>query len=258
MDSFDILRPGPWFGPKSGQPEQGGHSESMDEKAVLLRLCDKLKSGDFSARSELEYFIGTCPNSSLRRQAIRLFCFVARHQDIPFLGRLLEKSEHEEILTVVVTAPCTLSPEIVPYLLVLLERYVGTSLQEDILSSINTLFPFGYGDGEEDLPKLSVRFSAFASSLEPGGYYHEGLPSHPGRLTKKLVESAADSRHRKVKFPLANIPTLLSVWSGEKCPVSYGQFVDEAAFQSVLDYVGRIASLSWNKGGKYFYREHVL
>jgi hypothetical protein len=254
---FDILHPGPWFGPKSTEPDRGAQSAPTANGTQLLDLCHELKSGNFSARAALESFISTCNEPLIKRQAIRLYCFVARHSDIAFIGRLAERLDHDEILTIVITAPDTLSPEIIPYLFTLLEIYKDTSIEKDILSSINMLFPFGYDGGDVSLPELAARFAGFAKSLEPGHHYFEGVPAYAGNLTKKLVEAAANSRHRNAKFPLTHVPTLLSVWSAEKCPIFYGQPVDDAGFKAILEYVNRIAALSWDRGAKYFYRHRI-
>ncbi|WP_157815319.1 Imm47 family immunity protein [Pseudomonas sp. QS1027] len=256
VQSFDILHPGVWFGPEL-EKQEGIRLKSVDELGELQFLCEHLKCGDFSIRSRLQELIVSCRDASVRKQAIRLYCYTARHQDVAFVYNLLEELDHDDILTVVVTAPDTLSPEVVPYLFTLLGEYGEVSISQDILSSIDRVFPWGYVGGEVDLIGLSEKFSGFAKSLVTGAYYYGGALAHPGSLCKALIEAVAQSRHSKRKFPLANAPTLLSVWSGEKCPVFYGQDVDDRCMQDVMGYVNRIASLQWDAGRKYFYK-HIV
>jgi len=256
MQNFDILHPGVWFGPKL-ESQEGICLSPVGELGELQFLCEHLKRGDFSVRPRLQELIVSCRDTSVRKQAVRLYFYTARHQDVAFVCNLLEELDHDDILTVVVTAPDTLSPEVVPYLFTLLGEYDETSISQDILSSVNRIFPWGYDGGETDLIGLSEKFSGFAKSLVAGAYYYEGALTHPGSLCKALIEAVAQSRHSKRKFPLANAPTLLSVWSGEKCPVFYGQDVDDRCMQDVLGYVNRIASLQWDTGKKYFYRNIV-
>jgi hypothetical protein len=256
-DSFDILRPGRWFGPRSGTadaPESG----SSSDRVKLHQLCNELKNGHFEARAALETFILECADYQVRRQAIRLYCFAARHADIAFIGRLAERLEHDEVETIAVTAPDTLSPEIIPYLLALLEPYEGTAIEKSILSSIDMLFPFGYDDGQVNLPRLRDHFAGLAHKLEAGRYYFKGVPAFPGTWTKELIEVAALARHKKTRFPLVHVPTLLSVFSGEWCPVFYGDVVDDGTFQKVLDYAKVLAGMTWDPGMKYFYHHPVL
>jgi hypothetical protein len=198
-----------------------------------------------------------CGDYQVRRQAIRLYCFAARHEDVAFIGRLAERLEHDEVETIAVTAPDTLSPEIIPYLLVLLEPYEGTEIEKDILSSLNMLLPFGYDGGPVSLSELRDRFAGFAKKFGAGRYYFKGVPAFPGAWTKELIEVAAHARHNKTKFSLVHVPTLLSVFSGERCPVFYGDVVDNESFQKVLDYTKLLAGKSWDPGMKYFYHHPV-
>lgn len=256
MPNFDILHPGVWFGPEF-ESQEGALLNPVDELGELQFLCASLKHGDFSVRSRLQELIVSCREASVRKQAIRLYCYTARHQDVAFLCGLLEKLDYDDVLTIVVTAPDTISPEVVPYLFALLDGYSDESILQDIFSAINRIFPWGYVGVEVDLIELSKKFSGFAKTLVVGAYYYDGALAHPGSLCKALIEAVAQSRHSKRKFPLANAPTLLSVWSGEKCPVFYGQDVDDRCVQDVLDYVNRIASLQWEAGKKYFYRNII-
>ncbi|CAD5201122.1 hypothetical protein [Pseudomonas sp. FEN] len=256
MSRFDILHPGVWFGPES-EIQENILLNPVGELGELQFVCECLKHGDFSVRTRLQELIISCGDTLVRKQAIRLYCYTARHQDVAFLCGLLEKLDYDDVLTIVVTAPDTISPEVVPYLFALLDGYADESISQDILSAINRIFPWGYVGGEVDLTELSKKFSGFAKSLVKGAYYYDGALVHPGALCKALIEAVAQSRHSKRKFPLANAPTLLSVWSGEKCPVFYGQDVDDRCVQDVLNYVNRIASLQWEAGKKYFYRNNV-
>ena len=252
-DSFDILHPGQWFGPKSGTADPAVQLDLSSNKAKLLALCDELKQGHFQARTPLETFILGCDDYEVRRQAIRLYCFVARHEDIAFIGHLAERFEHDDVETIAVTAPDTLSPKIIPYLLALLKPYEGTAIERNILSSVNMLFPFGHDGSQVMVSDLRGRFAGLAQKLQPGRYYFKGVLAFPGTWTKELIEAAAHARHNNTRFPLLHIPTLLSISSGERCPVFHGDTVDDATFQSILDYVKLLSRMSWNPGMKYFY-----
>lgn len=256
MVDFDILRPGMWFGPK---PLHGDDSfeHVSDETELLLKICTRMKVGDFSIRSKLQDLIISSKNSAVRQQAIRLFCYTSRHKDIEFIGNLLSRLNHDDVLTVVVTAPDTLSQEIIPFLFALLGEYEETSIVPDILTAINRLFPWGYDDGDVDLIWLASHFAGFAKELVPGAYYYAGVLAHPGNLCKSLIETAMHAKQGNSKFPLANIPILLSTWSGERCPVYYGDLIDDVKMQSVFDYVSCIAKMPWEHGVKYFYGHEI-
>lgn len=257
MDGFDVLHPGVWFGPRPLLSEVDS-LEGVSSEVELLRIIGMhMKAGDFSVRTSLQELLISSKLPDVRQQAIRLFCHTCRHEDIGFIRKLLNQLDHDDVLTVVVTAADTLSPEIVPFLFALLGEYAETSIKIDILTAINRLFPWGYDGNELDPDWLAERFSGFAIKLNPGSYYYAGMLSHPENLCKSLVQAAANARHRKIKFPMANIPTLLSIWSGEQCPAYYGDLVSDAKFESILDYVSRIAKMPWQQGVKYFYGHNV-
>jgi hypothetical protein len=253
-DSFDILHPGPWFGPRSTTVDHRAQTEPGRAQARLLELAYALKNGRFETRPDLESFILGSKDPAVRRQAIRLYCYTARHEDIAFLGKVAEQFDHDEAETIAVTAPDTLSPAIMPYLLALMEIYADTSIETNIVSSINILFPFGYtGEQPVTLHELGDRFADLAHKLEPGGYYFGGVLAFPGDWTKELMTVAARCRHDKTKFPLARLPALLSICSGELCPVTYGDVIDDAAFERIIGYIKGLAAGTWRRGMKYFY-----
>ena len=258
MSTFDILHPGPWFGPRQDPLGVSGEPSASDEKTRLLDICRHLKTGDFSARSALEGYIRSCTEMALKCQAIRLYCYIARHEDIAFIGELLAKCGHDEVFAVVSYAPHTLSPQVVPYLFALFEEYDDTPIAESILSAIDRLFPFQYEGEEVDIEALGQHFAGFAKELDANAYYYEGVEAFAGNLTKDLIENAATARHQQVAFPLANTPTLLSIWSGEKCPVFYGDLVSDAGFEAVVNYVKSIAAMHWVRGEKYFYGHRIV
>jgi hypothetical protein len=104
---------------------------------------------------------------------------------------------------------------------------------------------------------LAERFSGFAQKLTPGSYYYGGVPTHPGNLCKSLIETVALSRHNNSEFLLASIPTLLSVWSGKRCPVYYGDSINDLKMNDVFDYVSDLSKMQWEYGAKYFYGEKI-
>ncbi|BBB62099.1 hypothetical protein UNDKW_3826 [Undibacterium sp. KW1] len=253
MNTFDILHPGPWFGEKPESLDAIKSLSSDNEEARFFEICRRLKCGDFTARSELERFILSCTNEVVKRLSIRLYCYIARHQDISFLGNLLASCTHEEVFSIVIYAPHTLSLQIVPYLFALLEEYESTSIEENILSSINKICPFEYYGGRVNIAELGERFAGFAKKMNLENYYYDGAEAFAGNLTKILIETAALARQGKMSFPLTDVPTLLSIWSGEKCPLFYGEQVADSDFESVIKFSKHIASMRWIRGKKYFY-----
>lgn len=253
MEIFNIVQPGPWFGAKHVPSTAVVAHHQSDMASTLLAICAHLKAGDFSAKPSLEAFILACTDNAIKQQAIRLYCYIAKHEDIAFLGNLLARYDHDEVETIAIYAPHTLSPQIVPYLFALLEDYEDTSIEEDILSSINRIYPFQYEGGKLDISALSERFSQFVNNISLEKYYYERQEAFAGNQPKNLIEAAALARQQGTPFPLTDVPTLLSIWSGEKCPIFYGDTVSSPDFEAVMGFVKHIASMQWVRGAKYFY-----
>ncbi len=101
-------------------------------------------------------------------------------------------------------------------------------------------------------------FDAFVANLDLGIYYYMGKPVFPGDLTRSLMAKTAPLRVRHEKMELAIEPSLLSVWSGVKCPVYYGDVITDAKFGELLNYIEALAAMPWGRGTKYFYGHEVI
>jgi hypothetical protein len=257
MQAFDIRKPGPWFGSKTEQQHVVEASSADSLEIMLLAICHRLKKGDWTATRALEEFYSFCTDGVLRRQAMRLYCYVATHNDIAFFGKALEKCDYDEVLTFVSYAPHTLSPEVLPYLFSLLEGYINTDLEAAILTSIDRLFPFGYEEKAIDFAEVKEIVFGLSKSLELGKYCFDGKQAFAGDLRKNLITAVIDARHRKIPFYQTELPTLLSIWSGEMSPVFYGGILDDFDVQRTIDYVKAMSRLSWVHGCKYFYGNSV-
>ena len=62
-----------------------------------------------------------------------------------------------------------------------------------------------------------------------------------------------DARAHEKVFKSAVDPTLLSVYSGIRCPIYYGDTISESVVKEVFEYVEKVASVEWIPGQKYFY-----
>ena len=53
------------------------------------------------------------------------------------------------------------------------------------------------------------------------------------------------------------MPSIISNSTGVKCPVSYGVEINDEIINRLFDYVCVVASLSQEKGQKYFYNNKI-
>ncbi|OTG82533.1 hypothetical protein B9T31_14670 [Acinetobacter sp. ANC 4558] len=261
VEEFDILKPGIWFGPKLTVDQSLNMTYLNDDTRLLSEICLDLKSGHFHRKKDLMNFMLNSNNFLLKKQAIRLYCHVAVHSDIPFLSEFLTTAEYDEVSLFIMCTPDLLSYNVIPLLFALLEEYEDTLLEEQILHTIDYIFPFGYYSeefgyylGEKvDIDELEKEFYEFFNKQNKNLYYYDGKLAFIGNLTQELFPLVVQSLQKKEDFLDTTISSLLSIWSGEKCPVSYGQLISEREYNLVIDYIQDIAKRKWEPGSKYFY-----
>lgn len=49
------------------------------------------------------------------------------------------------------------------------------------------------------------------------------------------------------------IPSLLSIWTGEKVPGDYNTIISASNYKNFIDYINGLSIKNWEKGEKYFY-----
>lgn len=53
------------------------------------------------------------------------------------------------------------------------------------------------------------------------------------------------------------IPSLLSIWSGVKCPVEYDTVINDNKLKETISYIDKLSKMDWQTGVKYFYANPV-
>ncbi|MFB0844501.1 Imm47 family immunity protein [Paenibacillus oleatilyticus] len=228
------------------------------ESAALLELINVFKQGDFSQKTKLLDLIHTSENRDLLNVAIRLFFSVATPDDFAKIDNFLIEAEQEIVSVFVSFAEESLSYQIIPYLLGLMSIWEDTEIGEDISFKIGRMI--GYDKATYELcsvDELGNEFIAFCKDKDLEKYYYDGELAFPGHLTKMLIEETMIARFSSSDLKNDTIPSLLSIWSGIKCPADYYTKVDDKIAGQVIEYVKQIASMKWEKGCKYFYGHKI-
>lgn len=108
-------------------------------------------------------------------------------------------------------------------------------------------------DEKAPVDELGNLYLDYIKGTDTDKYYYYMEPVFPGTLAKKLVEKAVISLKNKDTLKTNVIPSLLSVWSGVKCPVEYNTIVTDEKFKDVLNYIDVLSKMDWEMGRKYFY-----
>lgn len=250
-----------WFGDKNDGMENE-IEECMqvgnEELALLLNLIKDFKKGDFSQKAKLIHLLETSENEDILNITIRLFFSVATQDDFSKINNVLIDAEQEIVDIFVSFSEESLSYQIVPYLLGLLSIWEDTELGEDISFKIGSMIGYDkatYESCSED--ELGKEFVDFCKDKDLSKYYYDGKLAFAGNLSKKLIEEIMIARSSNSELKDDTIPSLLSIWSGIKCPADYYTKVDDKVANEIIAYVKQIASMNWEKGSKYFYGHKI-
>ncbi|MEI7026051.1 Imm47 family immunity protein [Paenibacillus sp. y28] len=228
----------------------------------LLAAVDLVKRGEFEARQELAQLMLHSPVQALRELGCLIFCCAARHEDIPLWGqyvtRLIEAGNQEELKRALSCASYTLSPQVVPYLLAVLESWEDEELEERVRVVLDLLFPYRSFLAEETtVEDILSAFEAEFDVLESPLYFYEGEPVFPGVWTKELLARAMQARYDKEPLYMTYVPTLLSLWTGTDCPAYDSDPIDDATIERLYEYVKQMTGQRWERGTKYFFGRPV-
>ncbi|MFP3727372.1 Imm47 family immunity protein [Priestia filamentosa] len=206
---------------------------SLTEEEKLISLIPLFKSGDFSLKPVFLHLMNSTENEKLLNLCIHVFCSLCTHEDLQkaenlnFLSRVSEDNAY-------VFASCareTLSPEVVPYLLALLEEWDDTVVEEVIRDSLDHMMDYSENlDWNATGEEIGSYYMEWMNTLSPTFYYYNGEPVFLGNLTKSLVQRAFAIRGENTPVKMKSVPILLSVWSGKKCPLQYKTVIDEKVF----------------------------
>ena len=253
MNGTENLMNSIWFGEKStlSQSEiKENLLKAVTETEVILNLIELYKIGDFTQTPLLIQLMNHTKDEAVLNLCIRVFLVISTHDDIRESNnlRFLGEGTEETINTFASAATTSLSLHIIPYLLALLEEWDEISDTSLIIKdSIDFFLNFGEQIGEE------------ATVDEIGNFYYkycdyiQGNLAFPGELAKKLVQRVMIAANNEEPLSMELIPSLLSIWSGEKVPGVYNTIISGSNYKIFIDYISGLSTKDWEKGKKYFY-----
>ncbi|WP_410983066.1 Imm47 family immunity protein [Bacillus cereus] len=227
------------------------------EKEVLLNLIELFKAGDFSQKQLLIQLMNHTIDERVLNLCIRIFCSIATHEDIRNSNNLtfLASASECTVDTFSTAAITSLSMEIIPYLLVLLEEWDEiTDTSMIIRDSIEFFINYQDVIGEEvSVDEIGEFYLNYIKNCDMEKYYFNQIPAFPGDLTKKLFERVIRAANHEEPLKMELIPSLLSIWTGEKVPADYHTIICNDNYKAFVTYIDAISKRSWESGQKYFY-----
>ncbi|KAA0944291.1 hypothetical protein FQ087_19470 [Sporosarcina sp. ANT_H38] len=260
----DNLRNSIWYGSKSSKEEIEELKQLLlkisTEKDCILVINELLKVGDFSAKGLLIQLLNSSEEENVLNLGVRLFCSILTHEDLLETGNFefLSNASEDTISTFASCAIDTMSYNVIPLLLVLLEDWEDTNIEVEIRNTLEIYLNYTKDIGENaSVEEIGQLYNNLLKSIDDSLYYYFSEPSFPGALAKELIQASVASMNQSRPLGRDLIPTLLSIWSGVKCPVEYNTVINDEKFKQLLNYVEDLSEMDWKSGGKYFYG-HLL
>jgi len=251
-----------WYGDIPNDRIENLKSKLKDvttEKESFLLINKLLKLGDFSVKGLLIQLMNSTQDEVILNLCTRLFCSIATHDDLLDTNNLkfLSNASEDGVHTFVASAGETLSYNVVPYLLTLLEEWEDTFIEKSIRNTLALMLGINDDYYERSIEELGeIYFELVKNSDDTKYYYHNDL-AFPGDLVKKLIPRVMISLRDKKTFDMVTIPSILSIWSGIKSPVQYGAIITDEKYRGLMLYIDSLTKKEWKIGEKYFY-EHLV
>lgn len=249
-----------WFGEKSVLSTSEIKDKilnSLTEKDILFNVLELFKIGDFTQKALLIELMNQTKDESVLNLCIRVFLSVATHNDLRETKNLhfLSEGTEETVNTFASAATTSLSLEIIPYLLALLEDWDEISDTDRIIrDSIDSFINFEEHIGEEaTIDEVGHFYFKYYQENDVESYYFQENLAFPGDLAKKMIQRVMISANNEEPLKMELIPSLLSIWTGEKTPGDYNTIINAYKYTAFIDYVNGLSRKAWEKGKKYFY-----
>ncbi|WP_079504827.1 Imm47 family immunity protein [Mesobacillus jeotgali] len=233
MNETENLMNSIWFGEKSRLSQSDIKDiilNAKTERDVLLNLIELYKIGDFAQKPLLIQLMNQTKDEAVLNLCIRVFMSIATHDDFRDSNnlRFLSEGTEETINTFASAATTSLSLEIIPYLLALLEEWEDIIETASIIKdSIDFFLDFEQHIGEEPtVEEIGEFYFEFSDHNDPNRYYFQQNLAFPGDLAKKLIQRVMIAANKGELLKLELIPSLLSIWTGKKVPFG-GKGVDK-------------------------------
>lgn len=260
MERTDNLMPSIWFGEISDLSLTEIKEKIMKaetEKDVLFNLMELYKMGDFTQKPLLIQLMNQTNHEAVLNLCIRVFFSIANHEDLqnPSHFQFLNEATQDTIDTFSSAAITSLSYDVIPYLLALLEDWDDIEDTAIVIrDSIDFFIDFEDSIGEEaPLEEIGDFYLDYQSRHHTEKYYFLQKLVFPGDLAKRLIERVFIAARYEEPLRMELIPSLLSIWTGEKVPGDYHTIINEKNYKEFINYVDKISTKDWEKGQKYFY-----
>lgn len=264
MSNYTILMNSIWYGEISHSTIpiiKEKIKSAKTEQDIIFGLLELFKLGNFTQKPLLLQLLNQTQDEAVLNLCIRVFCSVCTHEDLRDSSnlRFLEGATEDTVNTFASAAVTSLSMDVVPYLLALLEDWdeindTSIIIRDSIDAFINFEEQLGYDASVEEIGHYYLDYSSGGDSEM---YHYDQKLAFPGDLAKKLIERVMTAANSQLPLEMELVPSLLSIWSGIKVPGDYWTVINADNYSDFIIYVETLSEKNWVKGQKYFYGYQV-
>lgn len=163
------------------------------EKDCILLINELLKVGDFSVKELLVQLLNSSKEDNVLNLSIRLFCSIATHDDLLDNKKMnfLSGASENSVATFASCAIDTMSYQVIPYLLALLEEWEDTEVEDGIRNSLEILLNYSEVCGENAaVDDIGEIYLEYINTIDTNLYYYFRKPVFPGDLAKELIQKS--------------------------------------------------------------------
>lgn len=247
-----------WFGAPGAEEAERHEGRAAARVADLVEAC---KAGDFSSREELFELVGRLQAGREKEHLVALLVAVSRHEDFENadLWTALIGDDPGVVGAFAAASPLAGSPLAAPLVLVLLDEWQDDDqLAASLRYAASELLPGPPVDFEAETSEVIADvFARRHGNWDGRAYLRGGTPVATSAVARSLISATAAFLNGSRTRPPALQAELLSLWSGDLAPLDDDTTRDDELLSRVHDYVGKLSSMPWTEGHKYFYGHDV-
>lgn len=217
----------------------------------------EFKSGNFQNKKEFVNQFVKSEDKSVFLKGCRTFMAVCTHEDFVLLNDFFVSGDEEYLQVFLAYVKESLSLQVIPYLLALLEEWEDTEPGIRIHQIIMEMLGKYCDEEISDVEECGKEFVDFSQTNDLQKYYFKGQVINYGSLTKELITIVMSCRSANRPFYASTLTDILSNSFGIECPVSSGEIITDEKTARIFEYVKMLAEINPEPGTKYYFGNKI-
>ena len=217
----------------------------------------EFRSGNFQGKKEFVNLFIKSDDKSVLSNGFQTFMAISTHEDFELLNDFFASGDEERLWVFLAYVKESLSLQMIPYLLALLETWedtdIGIRIHQIIIEMTGK-----YCDEEISDPDVcGSAFIDFSKNNDLQKYYFKGQVVNYGSMTKELITIAMSCMNTNRPFYGGILTEILSNSFGITSPINDREMVTNEKVAQIFEFVKKIAEINPEAGVKYYYGHKI-